>query len=77
MAPLEPLVQTRAGAKLAEAFMDKGILKFMAEAYLLLHSGSTVHSDAADDDKVPKQEKQRRSGRSTNGDSKTKAPAKA
>lgn len=47
--------------------MDKGILRFMAEAYLLLHSaGLAVESSVAPPDKGPKKKQRRqRPGRST------------
>lgn len=35
----------RSTALTARRFMDKGMLRFMAEAYLLLHSGSVVHAE--------------------------------
>jgi hypothetical protein len=35
----------RTGAATARRFMDKGILRFMAEAYLLLHSGAMLHAE--------------------------------
>jgi hypothetical protein len=48
--------------------MDKGILRFMAEAYLLLHAGPTIES-VSPADKGPKK-KQRRQRRGPTTDNK-------
>ena len=50
--------------------MDKGILRFMAEAYLLLHAGPTVESVASPDQRPKKKQRRQRRGHSAGRESK-------
>jgi len=42
--------------------MDKGILRFMAEAYLLLHAGPIVESMAPPEKRLEKKQRRQRRG---------------
>ena len=57
--------------------MDKGILRFMAEAYLLLHPGPAVES-VAPPDKRPEAKRQRshRQRATENAESRNDKPSK-
>jgi hypothetical protein len=53
--------------------MDKGILRFMAEAYLLLHPGPTLES-VVPPDKGPKNKPPRKRRGHSNGNKESKKP---
>jgi hypothetical protein len=56
--------------------MDKGILRFMAEAYLLLHAAGVTVEDLAQPDQAPEKKPRRQQlGHTTGKESKSGKPS--